>query len=155
MASKYYIPKKRRGVSQLLAVIITIAIVIAMGVGLFVWTGHLFTSSSSVQEITVTDASLIVDSSGSGALSVTVRNTGTVSISGLSVANITPINSTGVSLDFGVSSPSNLLAPGRSASASGTITNAAVGNSYIFKVTATFVDGSSKTFTFAVVAQEM
>ena len=155
MASKYFTPKKRRGVSQLLAVIITIAIVIAMGVGLFVWTGHLFTSSSSVQEITVTDASLIVDSSGSGALSVTVRNTGTVSISSLSVANVTDIGNQKINLDFGLSSPSNLLAPGRSVSTSGTVTGATVGSSYIFQVTASFVDGSSKTFTFAVVAQEM
>jgi len=49
------IHRKRQGISTLLAVIITIGIVVALGTSLFAWAGRLFKTRSAVAEITITE----------------------------------------------------------------------------------------------------
>jgi len=141
----------RRGISPLLAVIITIAIVIAVGGFVFAWSYGLVRMGSTIADITITDIRLIQTALGDSTFSITVKNTGTVTI--LSVTVYAP---TGVTLDnsnkitFG-----KKLAPGKTASKIATVSGVDVGKSYIFRVIVNFADGSHKELPISVICEQV
>ena len=142
----------RKGISPLLAVIITIAIVIAIGGFVFAWTFGLIRTGSAVADLAVVDSSIVITAEGKGAFSVTVKNIGTVTAN-----SITITEQSGYGLKSGgnpVSISFSNLAPGKSASTTISLDNAEIGKTYIFKVVASFADGSAKTLTFTVRAQQ-
>jgi flagellin-like protein len=149
--------KRRRGISQLLAVIITIGIVIALGALLYAWTIGLFKTGGAVAELTVVDAS-IVKSSGNNpdaTFSITVKNTGTVTATSISISetsgNLNDKGGSALSVSF------TNLAPGKSTSKTASLdpTSVDVGKTYLIKIDVSFADGSTKSFTVSVRAQEV
>jgi len=142
--------KRRRGISQLLATIITVGIVIALGGFLWAWTVGLFKTGAAVAEVTIVDASIVISPTGGQALSVTVRNTGTVTATKIEITEMGgKLTSGGAALRITFSD----LAPGKSAGTTVPLDNAESGKTYIFRVSVDFADGSHRDFTFTVRAQ--
>lgn len=148
---------KRKGLSQLLAVIITIGIVIALGAFLFAWTTGLFRTGSAVSEITVVDVSVVKTAGDNpdASFSITLKNTGTVTATTISVSeasgNLKDSSSATLSVSF------TDLAPGKSNSQTVALdpTTVDVGKTYLFNIQVTFADGSVKTFSVSARAQEV
>jgi len=140
----------RRGISPLLAVIITIAIVIAVGGFVFAWSYGLVRMGSTIADITITDVRLVQTVTGESSFSITIKNTGTVT-----ALNITVYAPTGVTLDGGEKITFNNLAPGKTASKVATTSGVNVGRSYVFKVIVDFADGSHKEIPVSVICEQV
>ena len=149
--------KRRKGISTLLAVIITIGIVVALGAFLFAWSTGLFRTGSAVAEITVTDVSVVKTSGASpdASFSITIKNTGTVTATSITVteASGTLKDTNGAVLSVSFSN----LAAGKSNSTTVPLdpSTVNVGKTYLFNIKVTFADGSTKTFSVSARAQEV
>ncbi|MGC9166009.1 MAG: archaellin/type IV pilin N-terminal domain-containing protein, partial [Thermoprotei archaeon] len=67
---------RKRGISPLIATIILIAITIAAGLLIYNLFFSASSTASSVGEVQIENAQLVVDSSGNYVLGITVRNSG-------------------------------------------------------------------------------
>jgi len=149
---------RRKGISQLLAVIITIGIVIALGAFLFAWSTGLFRTGSAVAEITVVDVSVVKTAGNNpdASFSITIKNTGTVTATSISITEASGrLKTSGGSSSLSVSFAN--LAPGKSNSTTVALdpNTVDVGKTYLFNIQVTFADGSTKSFTVSARAQEV
>jgi len=149
--------KERKGISELLAVIIILGIVIALGAFLFTWSTGLFHTGSAVAEVTVTDVSVVKTSGASpdASFSITIKNTGTVTATSITVteASGTLTDTSGAKLKVSFSN----LAAGKSNSTTVPLKpdSVNVGKTYLFNIQVTFADGSTKTFSVSARAEEV
>lgn len=148
---------RRRGISQLLAVIITIGIVIALGAFLFAWSLGLFKTGGAVAELTVVDVSVVKTSGANpdASFTITVKNTGTVTATQITIteASGTLTDNAGGALSVSFTN----LAPGKSVSDTVLLdpNTVDVGKTYLFNVEVSFADGSVKSFSVSARAQEV
>jgi flagellin-like protein len=145
---------RKRGISPLIATIILIAITITAGLLIYNLFFSASSTASSVGEVHIANAQLVVDSSGNYVLGITVRNSGTKPITRLDIYIGTPTTpaptnpTTTVSLN-------PILQPGQSytyrktGSAQDGYT---IGNRYLISIVATFSDGSQQQVSTTVTA---
>jgi len=139
--------RSKRGVSQLHAVLITIAIVIIGGslvASIFINNTQIMSGNASVA---IQSANLSKDTNGNVAFSVTVKNFGTKPLTSLTVQLSTEQPLT-------IPLPTGGLEPGKSSSASSFPTGTYIsGQTYIVSVTANSSGGSSVAQTTSVMCQ--
>jgi len=148
--------RRRRGLSHLLAAIILIGIVIGLGALMYAWTTGLFRAKSKVAVANVKDISLIKTSDGSSAaFSITIENTGTVSISSVTITEVG--NHLKDTSDNDLSITLNDIAPGKCKGENVELKAESVefGKTYIIQVEVNFADGSSQKFTVSVPVEEV
>jgi len=148
--------RRRRGLSHLLAAIILIGIVIGLGALMYAWTTGLFRAKSKVAVANVKDISLIKTSDGSSAaFSITIENTGTVSISSVTITEVSGSLKDKDGNDLSI--PLSDIAPGKCKSESKALDPSSVefGKTYIIQVVVNFADGSSQKFTVSVPVEEV
>jgi flagellin-like protein len=145
------ISKRRKAISPIIATIILIVITVAVGGLLYAYVSGMFGSMSTSQSVDIQNTFTIPSGSSVGTWTITVKNTGTVSITGMkaylySPGNTTPIGKNTFTL--------TTLSPGQTASATNmSISGGVAGSSYDYQLVVTFANGVSKTYTGSVTAE--
>jgi len=148
----------KRGVSPLLATIILIAITVAAG--LVIYNLFFSTSSTVTQSLQIIADIDLIRPGGTASyvvLTITVKNTGTLAISSISVSYVPEGSTTATSITLTWSpsiSSTSPLSPGTTASASlvattstaGFSTLPVVGKVYVFIISVTAVNSQTATF---------
>ncbi|MGC8569451.1 MAG: archaellin/type IV pilin N-terminal domain-containing protein [Nitrososphaeria archaeon] len=161
---------RRRAISPILATIILIIITVVAGVMLYGFVTGFFSSSATSMSANV-EAQLVIPAGASQATyAVTIRNAGTVSITGAKLALYSPSGGLIVSYTWNLSPP---LAPGQEATLTmtGSAASASLGSatgpksgfglnstaivagqSYNYVIVISFANGASKTITGSITA---
>ncbi|PSN90817.1 hypothetical protein B9Q03_05970 [Candidatus Marsarchaeota G2 archaeon OSP_D] len=121
--------RSKRGISEMIAAIILVIITIAIGAGVYIYVTGLVSHNQVKNALQITEVSLT-----GGDLSITVQNTGSLTINSLKVYF------NGVAA---ASATSITLSPGQSYSTVLTGLTATPGNEYPVYVTATTVNGGT------------
>ena len=145
----------RKGISEMLAIVLGVAITIAIGVALFGLLPNYITSMTQQQRVAITQLSASKISSNTGIVTFTVKNLGSkdiadltlaIYINGNPVSNIEPIapNISTSGSNINISVP---LAPGQEMGMTVQVTagQVQVGAQVTVVIKATFIDGSSAT----------
>jgi hypothetical protein len=145
----------RKGISEMLAIVLGVAITIAIGVALFGLLPNYITSMTQQQRVAITQLSASKISSNTGIVTFTVKNLGSKDIANLTLAiyingnwvsNIKPIapNISTSGSNINISVP---LAPGQEMGMTVQVTDSQVqvGAQVTVIIKATFIDGSSAT----------
>jgi hypothetical protein len=145
----------RKGISEMLAIVLGVAITIAIGVALFGLLPNYITSMTQQQRVAITQLSASKISSNTGIVTFTVKNLGSkdiadltlaIYINGNPVSNIKPIapNISTSGSNINISVP---LAPGQEMGMTVQVTasQVQVGAQVTVVIKATFIDGSSAT----------
>ncbi len=136
---------RRKGVSELMAIVIVIAITLAAGAIIFTWTFGLVRTGSSQAEVQVEYARLMYTTGSGWLFTISVKNTGTISTT--SVKFSIP----GLRGDTTIASN---IQPGNTAGGTWGTNNAAVGRAYTIFLKISFQDGSYKEYQFTVIAEQ-
>ena len=173
MSFAAYVPKsaskgRKKGISPILATIILIIITVVAGVMLYGFVTGFFSSTATSMNANIETQLTIPAGASQGSFVVTVKNAGTVAITGVSIQLKGPSGSTIASAQY-----SGLnVAPGQATTFSATgsgpnawsgspasgsyayinSTNVISGESYNYIITITFANGGVKTYTGAVTA---
>jgi len=145
----------RKGISEMLAIVLGVAITIAIGVALFGLLPNYITSMTQQQRVAITQLSASKIGSNTGIVTFTVKNLGSKDIANLTLAiyingnwvsNIKPIapniSTSGSNINILVP-----LAPGQEMGMTVQVTDSQVqvGAQVTVVIKATFIDGSSAT----------
>jgi flagellin-like protein len=84
-----FLLKNKKGISNILAVVLLILITLVIGGLFFIFGRTMFSSLSATRDFEILDADLLLDSSGNPTLQITIKNTGNskIAISGVAVIN--------------------------------------------------------------------
>jgi len=149
---------RRNGVSQLLAIVITIAIALSAGAFIFAWANSLIRTGSVQHEVTVSYARLSYTPGSGWYITVVVKNTGTTSTSDVRLR-----------CTFGAALWDNTLgrwawrsegrivgslSPGQSYSHSWRIRYVGIGGTYSFIIRVWFNDGAYKEYLISLRAEQ-
>jgi len=137
--------KNRKGISNLLAVVITISIALAAGAFLFAWSIGWLQTSAPQTEVQVEYARLVYTSGSGWKFTINVKNTGTVSTSDVKVY---------IPGLLGEQTLASTIEPGETSGGTWSTGAATVGKSYTVFLKVTFQDGSYKEYQFTVVAEQ-
>ncbi|MCC6056866.1 MAG: hypothetical protein LM583_09340 [Desulfurococcaceae archaeon] len=143
----------RKGISEMLAIVLGVAITIAIGVALFGLLPNYITSMTQQQRVAITQLSASKISSNTGIVTFTVKNLGTkdianltltIFINGNQVSDIKPI---APNISVSGSNINISLAPGQEMGMTVQVTDSQVqvGAQVTVVIKATFIDGSSAT----------
>jgi uncharacterized OB-fold protein len=143
----------RKGISEMLAIVLGVAITIAIGVALFGLLPNYITSMTQQQRVAITQLSASKISSNTGIVTFTVKNLGTkdianltltIFINGNQVSDIKPI---APNINASDSNINISLAPGQEMGMTVQVTasQVQVGAQVTVVIKATFIDGSSAT----------
>jgi uncharacterized OB-fold protein len=143
----------RKGISEMLAIVLGVAITIAIGVALFGLLPNYITSMTQQQRVAITQLSTSKISSNTGIVTFTVKNLGTkdianltltIFINGNQVSDIKPI---APNINASDSNINISLAPGQEMGMTVQVTasQVQVGAQVTVVIKATFIDGSSAT----------
>jgi len=136
---------KRRGVSELIALVIAIAITLSAGVIIYAWTNGLIRIGASQAEIQVEYARLMYTPSSGWLFTISIKNTGRVSTSDVR------FNIPGLRGDTRICWT---LDPGKTSGGTWSTSSAVIGRTYTVFLTVWFKDGSYKEYQFTVVAEQ-
>ena len=137
--------KRRRGISPLLAIVITVAVALSVGAFIFAWSFGLMRTGSSQAEVQVEYARLMYTPGGGWLFTISVKNTGRVSTS--DVRFYIP----GLKGDTRICWA---LDPGKTSGGTWGTNSAVIGRSYTVFLHVWFKDGSYKEYQFTVVAEQ-
>ena len=155
----------RHGVSELIATLLLIAMVVAAALVLYAFASGVFTNlvkgEGGPSYLVTASGGMTVPGSTdpTGVLTLNLRNQGTVSISKIAVGCANPpfssINCNGIALDYSgmLVAPGNLLPPNALATGSANVVAASTftaGSSYLVSLTVTFVGGSTQILVVSV-----
>ena len=134
---------KRRGIGELLAVIIVIAITIVAGLVLYSFVMGKISLFGNSPGLEISNAEMT-----NGVLVLDVKNTGTYSFTHVAyqIYPASGISPSGGPVD------GNMLAPGQTASYTAQISGTVTGNTYTITVTGTYGNGQNYTISTNVVA---
>ena len=139
----------RRAISPIIATILVVAMTIVAAGVLYTY----FTTTASRAQNTAQvqiQASLVVPSgSGAGTGAITVTNSGSIELTGLTVSSTIP----GFSANGGFSTGALTVPPGSSVSSAFSGTGDTAGTSYSITVVASFANGATQTQVLTVTAQ--
>lgn len=137
--------RKRRGVSELMAIVIVVAIVLAAGTIIFAWTFGLVRTGSSQAEVQVEYARLMYTTGSGWLFTISVKNTGTVSTSDVRfwIAGLR-----------GDTRIAWTIEPGKTSGGTWGTSSAVIGRAYTVFLMVWFQDGSYKEYQFTVVAEQ-
>jgi flagellin-like protein len=96
-----FLLKNKKGISNILAGVLLVIIVLVLAGLFFIFGRTMFSSLSATHDFEITDANMLLDSSGSATLQITVKNIGNsrIQISQVSIGNWN--GAWGVNLDAG------------------------------------------------------
>jgi len=162
---------RRKGISPIIATIILIVITVAIGGLLYAYVGGMFGSMSTSQDVNIQPSLTIPAGASTGTWTVSVKNTGSVAITGMQATLYNSSNKaiaqiTGGSLASSSSSSSSsvisgtftasTVSPGQTVSGTAmSIPSSSViaGTSYNYQLVVQFANGVQKTYTGAVTAE--
>lgn len=168
--------KSSRAISPILATIILIVITVVVGVMLYGFVAGFFTSTATANSANLEASLVISPGASSGTFTLTVKNAGTTTITGIRVQVPNPSYSSGSKIPqclvnasfkgldvapgqevtitaYGTSLPT--ISTGQQGYGSSAYVNSSYvisGSSYNYIVTVTFANGASKTYTGSVTA---
>jgi len=149
---------RRRGVSQLLALVITIAIALSAGAFIFAWTNGLIRTGSVQHEVTVSYARLSYTPGSGWYITVVVKNTGTVSTSDVRLTCTGSVQIYDNTLgSWAWRTEGRIvggLSPGQSYSHSWQIRNVGIGGTYSFRIRVSFNDNAYKEYLISLRAEQ-
>jgi len=156
----------RKAISPIIATIILIVITVAIGGLLYAYVSGMFSSMSTSQDVNIQTTLTIPPGSKYATWTVSIKDTGTVAITGVNATLYSSSNSaialiSGGSLSSSSSSVptgsfQSLPAPGQTASGSvmGIPSSKVIaGSSYTYQIVVQFANGVEKTYTGAVTAE--
>jgi hypothetical protein len=138
--------RQKRAIESYIAVIILVIVTLAIGVALYTYFNGLVAHNQANTGLEITSVSLSAPSGGTtGYLSITVQNTGSLTLKNIIVVVNGPGVSTSTTLmtGSGTSATPVTINPGQSYSTILTITGATAGNEYAVYVSASTSTGSS------------
>lgn len=143
----------RKGISEMLAIVLGVAITIAIGVALFGLLPNYITSMTQQQRVAITQLSASKISSNTGIVTFTVKNLGTKDIANLTLAiyingnPVSDIKPIAPNISVSGSNINISLAPGQEMGMTVQVTDSQVqvGAQVTVIIKATFIDGSSAT----------
>ena len=159
----------RKAISPIIATIILIVITVAIGGLLYAYVSGMFSSMSTSQDVNIQTTLTIPPGASYGSWTVSVKDTGTVAITGMTAVLYNSSNDaiaviyTGSSplITVPANTPSDALtvstvSPGQTVSGSVlniNSSNVIAGSSYNYQLVVKFANGVQKTYTGAVTAQ--
>jgi hypothetical protein len=150
--------RRRNAVSELMAIVIVIAIVLSVGAFIFAWVTGLIKTGSVEHEAQITFARLSWTAGSGWYLTVVIKNTGTVSISDSritsTIGSIFWDNTLGGWRWRGEGRISGGLTPGQSNSHSWQVRYVTIGRTYSFRIRVWFTDGAYKEYLINVRAEQ-
>ncbi len=149
---------RRNGVSELMAIVIIIAIVLSVGAFLFAWTVGLIKTGSVQHEAQITFARLSWTQGSGWYITIVIKNIGSVSISDSrltsTIGAILYDNTLGSWAWRVEGRISGTLTPGQSNSHSWLVKNVNIGKTYSFRIRVWFTDGAYKEYLINVRAEQ-
>jgi len=160
-----------KAISPIIATIILIVITVAIGGLLYAYVSGMFGSMSTSQDVNIQTTLTIPPGASSGTWTVSVKNTGTVAITGINATLYSTGSSSSAiaSIVGGSFKPapnvpsgsfpvltSSPVSPGQTASGSAmgiSSSNVIAGSSYTYQIVVQFANGVQKTYTGAVTAE--
>jgi len=136
----------RRGVSELVATIVIVAIVLAAGAFVFAWTHGLIRFQSTQHEIQVVQAKLSYTTGSGWYITVDVKNVGSVTVSEVKLSCLGSVQIYDGGSWVSEATIGTNLAPGQAKGKSWQIRNVSLGSSYSFRVRVWFSDGAYKEY---------
>ena len=157
----------RKAISPIIATIILIVITVAIGGLLYAYVSGMFGSMSTSEDVNIQTTLTIPPGASSGTWTVSVKDTGTVAITGINATLYGSSSNAIASVAGGVFAPSSNVphgsfqssfpvSPGQTASGSVLnipSSNVIAGSSYNYQVVVQFANGVQKTYTGAVTAE--
>jgi len=150
---------RRKAISPIIATIILIVITVVAGAFLYTYATGMMHSGAASQVANVQSAALVVPGgTGTGTLTVTISNGGTVTINSVNITNFA-----GSSISPAVQLITTPIAPGQAASGTVTVgsgqtittpTSLTAGESYELQLTVGYANGQTQVITTSVTASE-
>lgn len=137
--------KQRRGISPLLAIIITVAVALSVGAFIFAWSFGLMRTGSSQAEVQVEHARLLYTTGNGWCFTIAVKNTGTISTSDVRFYIIGYRGDTRITYT---------IDPGKTSSGTWCGGSAVIGRTYTLILEVSFKDGSYKEYQVTIVAEQ-
>ena len=161
----------RKAISPIIATIILIVITVAVGGLLYAYVSGMFGSMSTSEDVNIQTTLTIPPGSSYATWTVSVKDTGTVAITGIQATLYSSSGSAIAQISGGSASSSSSsssssvptgsfqalpVSPGQTASGSVmgiSSSNVIAGSSYTYQIIITFANGVQKTYTGAVTAE--
>jgi len=137
--------RPRKAVSELMAIVIILAIVLAVGGFIFAWTFGLIRTGAAQAEVQVEYARLLYTTGSGWLFTISVKNTGTVSTSDVRFYIIGLRGDTRIAWT---------IPPGGTSGGTWGTSSAAIGKTYTVILMVWFKDGSYKEYQVNVVAEQ-
>lgn len=149
---------RRKAISELLSVVIIIAIVLAAGSFFFAWTFSLTRTGSVQHSIQIVYSKLSYTTGSGWRVTVVVKNTGTVSTSDVRFTCIGSVqiydNTLGGWYWRSEGRIVGSLSPGQTYSHTWQIRNIGFGKTYSFRIRVYYTDGAYKEYLISIMAQQ-
>jgi len=150
--------KRKKAVSELMAIVIILAIVLAVGGFIFAWTFGLVRTGASQHEIQVVYSRMTYTTGSGWRITVVVKNIGTVTASDIRLTCTAGVdiydNTLGGWAWRGEGRIASGLKPGQSYSHTWQVRDVSIGKTYSFRIRCWFSDGAYKEYMISVVAEQ-